>query len=178
MGARKASAPAVAGAVAHALPEPAQNRLRQAGITLADLAVTLAFVGVVLAIATPPLAKLYKRNATRLAAGEFVTTHRLARSMALEYGRVAELHIDAAGDRFWVEVDTGYAGGVSDTIGQVRNIGEFGVGITSNRSLLCFDSRGLPTVRSYCDEADALVVFTREDKSDTVKISAFGKLLR
>lgn len=150
----------------------------RAGITLADMVLALTLVGVALAVATPPLAKLYKRNATRLAAGELVTAHRLARSMALEHGRVAELHIDAAGDRFWVQVDTGYAGSLSDTIGAVRNVGELGVRISSNRSLLCFDSRGLPTVRSYCDEADAIVVFSREDKSDTVNISAFGKVLR
>ena len=42
--------------------------------------------------------------------------HSLARSTAVRYARVAELPIDAANARFWVEVDTSGTG-IRDTVG-------------------------------------------------------------
>ncbi len=103
--------------------------------------------------------------------------HSLARSTALQYGRVAELHIDAAYARFWVEVDTNSTG-VSDTVGPLHDLGGGQLTMTSNRSLLCFDARGMATARDACDPGDATITFSLQGRGDTVTITALGKVLR
>ncbi len=148
------------------------------GYTLVELMTVLVLAGLAGAIAGPPLASTYERTATRAARDQFVSTHSLARSMAVRYGRVAELHIDAAGARFWVEVDTSSIGGMNARVGVRKDLSAAKVLLTSDRSMLCFDVRGLPTARGACEAADATLIFSVEGKADTVKISALGKVLR
>ncbi len=138
----------------------------------------LVLAGLAGAIATPPLASTHKRTATRAARDQFVSTHSLAGSMALRYGRVAELHIDAAGARVWVEVDTSSIGGMNARVGVTKDLNEAKVLLTSDRYMLCFDVRGLPTTRGACEAADATIIFSVQGKADTVKITALGKVLR
>ncbi len=148
------------------------------GYTLVELVTVVVLAGLGAAIAASPLASTYERMATRTGRDQFVTTHSLARSMAVRYGRVAELHIDAAGARFWVEVDTSSIGGMNARVGVTKDLSAAKVLLTSDRSILCFDIRGLPTTRGACEAADATLTFSVEGKADTVKISALGKVLR
>jgi hypothetical protein len=137
----------------------------------------LVLVGLSVSLVSLSLADAVRRSGPQLAADQFVTAYWLARSAAARYGRVAELHIDVAAGRFWVEVDTARLGGVTDTIGTVRNVPQ-AVSLTSNRSMVCFEPRGLPTTRGSCEAANATVVFTQDGKSDTVKVTTLGKVLR
>ncbi len=130
------------------------------------------------AVATPTLSSAFRQTASQGAVDEFVSTHTLARSAAVRYGRTAELRIDATTARFWVEVDTSSAGGVKDTVGMVKMLESIGVELTSDRSVLCFDSRGLPTTRGSCEAADATLVFSAPGRADTVRITALGRVLR
>ena len=148
------------------------------GYTLAELMIVLVLAGLAMAIATPPLASTYQRTATRAARDKFVSTHSLTRSVALRYGRVAELHIDESNARFWVEVDTSSIGGMKARVGVTKDLNAAKVTIYSDRSILCFDVRGLPTTRGACEAADATIVFSVEGKADTVKITPLGKVLR
>ncbi len=149
------------------------------GYTLAELMIVLVLAGLAMAIATPPLASTYKRTATRAARDQFVSTHSLTRSVALRYGRVAELHIDESNARFWVEVDTSsITSGMKARVGVTKDLNAAKVTINSDRSILCFDVRGLPTTRGVCEAADATIIFSVEGKADTVKITALGKVLR
>ena len=148
------------------------------GYTLVELMTVLVLAGLGVAIAAPPLASTYERTASRTARDQFVSTHSLARSMAVRYGRVAELHIDASGARFWVEVDTSSIGGMNARVGVTKDLNAAKVLLTSDRSMLCFDVRGLPTTRGACEAADATLTFSVEGKADTVKITALGKVLR
>ncbi len=148
------------------------------GYSLLELITVLVLTGLAAAIATPPLASTYKRTATRTARDQFVSAHSLARSMAVRYGRVAELRIDAANTRFWVEVDTSSIGGMNARVGVTKDLNAAKVLLTSDRSILCFDVRGLPTTRGACEAADATIIFSVEGKADTVKITALGKVLR
>ncbi len=138
----------------------------------------LVLAGLAGAIAAPPLASTYERTATRTARDQFVSTHSLARSMAVRYGRIGELHIDAANARFWVEVDTSSISGMKARVGVTKDLSASKVILTSDRSILCFDVRGLPTTRGACETADATIIFSVEGKADTVKITALGKILR
>ena len=174
-GGRKLACRTPAGALTASL----QRRRGHIGFTLVELITVLSLFGVAFAVVVPPFATLARRRATQVASHRFIATHTLARSTAVRFGRAAELHIDASNGRFWIEVDTSQAGGGADTLGSMRHVMPIGrLTMTSDRAVLCFDSRGLPTNRGPCEAADATVVFSHEDEADTVKITALGRALR
>jgi prepilin-type N-terminal cleavage/methylation domain-containing protein len=148
------------------------------GFTLIELVYVLVLASVVAAIGLPRLAKSYPQRAVRTAGDQFVFVHTVAQASAIRHGRLAELHVDAAGARFWVEVDTSYAGGAKDTVGLMHHVGEGGVTVTSNRTLLCFDARGLATDRGPCETGDATLTFSFAGTTHTVTTTALGKVIR
>ena len=152
--------------------------MKNAGFTLLELLIVLTIVGTVVVVTGPSLFEMLRGERTRSAVSQFVGAHSLARATAIRYGRVAELHIDVANARFWVEVDTSLAGGVMDTVRTVHNVGEGGLVMASNRSLLCFDFRGLATTAGACEAGSALVVFSVAGLADTVTATVVGKILR
>lgn len=150
--------------------------VKRRGFTLLEVILTTTIITVVAAIGGPPLVHTFRQRVTQGAAQRFVGAHMLARSTAVRYGRVAELHIDPSGARFWVEVDTSRVGGLSDTVGYVHNIDR--ITMTSTRSLICFDGRGLATTRGACESADITITFEMSGRADTVRTTALGKVLR
>jgi prepilin-type N-terminal cleavage/methylation domain-containing protein len=154
-----------------------KSGMKDSGMTLLELVIAMVVVGVLVLFTGPPLATILKSTKVRSATGEFVLTHSLARSTALRYGRLAELHIDAPNARYWVEVDTS-GSGVRDTVGIMHNPGGQALHMTSTRSLLCFDPRGLATARGTCESPDAVVTFAMLDRADTVEVTLLGKVLR
>jgi len=152
---------------------------RRRGFTLLEVIIVLALLAVVAAMGAPRLSAALRRRTTQMAADQFATAHSLARATAVRYGRVAQLHIDAPSKRFWVDVDTSAnAVGQRATIWYTRDLTSTGVVMQSNRSLLCFDARGLPLVLGACESGDATVSFTLLDRADTVRTAALGKILR
>jgi prepilin-type N-terminal cleavage/methylation domain-containing protein len=155
------------------------NQDRRRGFTLLEIIIVLCVLSIVAAMGAPKLSAALRRRTTQTAATRFATAHSLARATALRYGRVAQLHIDPATTRFWVDVDTSANGvGQRATIWYVRTLAQPNLVMSSNRSLLCFDARGLPLVLGTCESGDATVIFTALDKADTVRTAALGKILR
>jgi prepilin-type N-terminal cleavage/methylation domain-containing protein len=154
------------------------DRASAAGFTVAELLVVLVVFAMLLALAIPRIDTGVRRARLQQAKGELTTAHFLARTSAMRYGRPATLRIDAPNARFWVEVDTSLAGGRKDTIGVVHRMTEGGVTMTTNRSALCFDRRGLGYTGVGCDAPDALITFTLAGRSDTVRTSTIGKIIR
>src|SRR5438045_9760274 len=76
------------------------------GFTLIETTITMFVLAVVAAIGAPRLSSVLRNRTTGNAADQFVSTHALARATAIRYGRVAQLHIDAGSQRFWIAVDT------------------------------------------------------------------------
>ncbi|MFL5593837.1 MAG: hypothetical protein ACJ78M_02195 [Gemmatimonadaceae bacterium] len=149
------------------------------GFTIIDTVVVISVIGIVAAISGPKLSAALQRRTTASAADVFALTHALTRSTALRYGRIAQLHIDAPGNRFWVDVDTSANGvGQRATIGNVRDLSENGFQMTSTRSLVCFDARGLASTLGTCQSGDMKVVFLEGGLADTVTTTILGKLLR
>jgi len=150
------------------------------GFTLVELLIALTVLGTLLAIAWPSAQGTRARWAVRAAGDAFVARHSMARAIAVRYGRVAELHIDAAAGRVWAEVDTSATGsGVKDTVGPVLDLSDdFGVTTTSTGSVLCFDGRGMSTERAGCDADGVTLTFALQGHVDTVTTSAVGKVLR
>jgi Tfp pilus assembly protein FimT len=146
---------------------------------MVEMIMVLGLIGIVATIGGPKVAVALQRRTTASAADQFALTHSLSRSTAIRYARVAQLHIDAAGSRFWVDVDTSADGsGQRATIAYVRDVNTTGLTMTSTRTLLCFDARGLPSTTGSCEPADAKVVFSDGAVADTILTTALGKILR
>ena len=151
-------------------------RRRGDGFTLIEMLIVITVMGTLVAILLPSMATAFRQRATRGAVDRLAMTHALTRATAIRSGRVAELHIDAANTRFWVEVDTSGTG-IRDTVGLMTDLAGQ-VTMTSTRSLLCFDSRGLTTTRNACEAGDAFVEFSLEGRTDTLQTTVLGKVLR
>lgn len=159
-----------------------ENRLniaysRRAGFSLAEQLVVVTIIGLLAVIAAPSFSDALHRRAASAASDQFVMAHGLARSTALRYGRVSELHIQPATARFWIAIDTSGAGQTA-LITHTRSVADGGLKMTSSRTLLCFDPHGLSSTTGNCEPGDATVVFTSADKVDTVRTTALGKVLR
>jgi prepilin-type N-terminal cleavage/methylation domain-containing protein len=149
------------------------------GFTIIEAIIVLFLTAIVAAIGGPKLSPALQRRTTASAADQLVLTHYLSRSTAVRYGRVAQLHIDASGKRFWVDVDTSANGiGQRATIAYVRDVGGSGLTMTSTRALLCFDPRGIASTSGSCEPGDARVIFSHGASADTVTTTALGKVLR
>ncbi len=146
------------------------------GFTLLEILIVLTIFAVMIAVALPSFATAYRQRATRGAVDRLAMAHSLARATAIRVGRVAELHIDAANGRFWVEVDTSGTG-IRDTVGLVTDLAGQAT-ISSNRSLLCFDARGITTTQNACESGDALVQFFLAGRTDTLQTTVLGQVLR
>jgi prepilin-type N-terminal cleavage/methylation domain-containing protein len=152
---------------------------RRRGFTMVETIIVLAIVAIVAAIGGPKLAAALQRRTTASAADQFVLAHSLARSTAVRFARVAQLHIDAAGRQFWVDVDTSANGiGQRATMGYVRDVSAPGLTLSSSRALLCFDARGIASTNGSCQPGDATVIFSGGATADTVVTTALGKVLR
>ena len=150
-----------------------------AGFTIMEVIIVVAFVGVLAGISFPVIANVQSRFAVRGAVTSFMSAHALTRATAVRRGGVAELHIDATNDRFWIEVDTTLLGsGVMDTIGSVVDVGDQGLTLSSTQSLLCFEGRGMPSSAAGCATAGATISFTFQTLSDTIQTTTLGKMLR
>ena len=148
-----------------------------AGFTLIQLLIVLVLLSLMLLIAIPKLNSAFRQRTVSTAADRLVLAHTLARSTALRYGRVAQLHIDPATTSFWVDVDTTGAG-QRQIIGGVQSVAVPGLTLTATRQLLCFDARGLATTRGGCTGGADTVVITLSERSSTVIITSLGKVLR
>ena len=153
--------------------------MKESGFTLMEVVIVVSFVGLLAGVAFPRIADVQSRFAVRGAVTAFMSAHSLTRATAIRAGGVAELHIDATNDRFWIEADTTLAGsGVTDTIGFVVDVGGQGVTLSSTQSMLCFEGRGMPSSASGCATTGATISFTFADVADTILTTTLGKILR
>lgn len=158
--------------------KPTRSR---SGFTFFEILMVISVSSILMAIAMPRSSDR-SRQAVKFAADRFARAHSLARATGIRMGRMGELHINAGTGRFWVESDTSGTG-VQDTIGIVSDLSVEAVTMTSARTLLCFDGRGLPDIRvtnagGTCEPANATIVFSRSGQADTVEITALGKVIR
>jgi prepilin-type N-terminal cleavage/methylation domain-containing protein len=156
--------------------------MRRAGFSLPELIITVTVVGILATLTVPATVTWRKRQSVTLAAGEFKTALGLSRATAVRTGRLTEFHIDPANARFWIEVDAGPLTG-RDEVGAIRDVAGGQLTMSSNRTLLCFDGRGLPTVRQTsqgvsCQAADAVVIFARGGLTKKLVLTPLGRVQR
>jgi len=147
------------------------------GFTLIETMMVLVVLGMIALIGTPKLSASLGHARARAAVNRFVAAHSLAKATAIRYGRRAELWIDAAGGTFWIRQDSTGLGGNVLRITPAATVGD-GVTLASNRAILCFNGRGLPTTAGACEAPDATVVISTADRADTLTITPLGKILR
>ena len=166
--------------IGRAQPDVVQPRpgLGRAGVSIMELVTVLLIIGVMTGTVFPRIGDAWEQLAVRGAADQFISAHQKARTAAIRFGAIAELHIDTSADEFWVQIDTTLAGsGVMDTIGAVVDVSEDQVDVTANKSLLCFDPRGLVATVAGCPTTGAAAIeFSRGSSADTVRVTASGFL--
>jgi prepilin-type N-terminal cleavage/methylation domain-containing protein len=154
---------------------------RRAGFTLLELVITMTIGGVVAAFAVPQFVQQLNQQGVSAAADQFSLAHSLARATATRFGRMAQLHIDTAAARFWVDVDTSGAGQRAN-IGLMRDVGTLGVAVSSTATLLCFNAMGLSTSGGSCETGAVMLVFRPKNRSSAdstvIQITALGKVLQ
>ena len=150
------------------------------GFSIAELLIVMMSGSVLASVTIPPVLDLREGFERRAAVEKFVAVHNLARTVAIRSGRTSELRIEPDSGTFWVQVDSSLAGsGVMDTIGTVVRLSDSNVSLSSTRSVLCFDGRGIVSSAGDCDAAqDALVIFTRGPEADTIRRTALGVIPR
>jgi type II secretion system protein H len=150
---------------------------RRAGFSMIELLVVMTIIGLLTVIAAPSFTDALHKRETSAASDQFVMAHGLARSTALRYGRVSQLHIDASTAKFWIDVDTS-GRGEQGLVTYTKSVEGGDLTMESNRTLLCFDPRGLASTIGACESGDALLTFASADKVDSVRITMLGKVLR
>ena len=149
------------------------NSMNRRGFSLVELIVVLAVAAVLLASSVSAVsARLSNSEAT--AADAFRTAHALARATAVSQRQVAELHIDTDASRFWVEVRDG-AG--STTLVKEFDVSE-AVSFTSDRTVVCFDARGLAVAGMGCEAGNLEATFSLGSTlGDTVRTTLLGRIM-
>lgn len=156
-----------------------RDRSGSAGFSALELILVLVVMAIVAAFAIPAVGAMRTAAAVQNGRHGVESALSLARAAAIQYGRPSVLHIDPAGERLWVEVDTTVAGtGTAlDTV-RVFAIGEeLQVDLESDRLALCFDGRGIGTTGTPCPAAGAVITLTRAGKMAIVRVSATGRVL-
>ncbi len=149
------------------------------GYTLTELMVVIVLAVTALSIAGPPMFSAHRRSVGQNTVTEFRAIQATARQLARQYGRVTELHMNPARNEYWIAADTTSAGlprnrALPRMYGRALPSGYY----TTDRTLLCYDGRGLPTTEGACEPPSATVVFVLPQRTDTVKISPLGAVLR
>jgi len=147
------------------------------GFTMVEMLMVVSIMAILGLIGSPKILQQRQAAQRRAATNQFASAHRMAKATAVRYGRLAEFHVDASARRFWVVVDTGQTAGVQDTVRMV-SLGDSQLTMSSDRTLLCFDARGLATTAGSCETANALVTFAEPGKTDSVQFTALGQQLR
>ncbi len=138
----------------------------------------VAIAMVLLGIAAPRLTYVSGRVAVGDARSRVTSSVAAARAAAVRFGRVSYLILDAAGDRVLVQVDTSALGGALPvTLGMVDLWEELSVNLGSTQPLLCFDPRGLAVAISPCTGEGAVVRLQRGEFTDSVVVSAIGRVV-
>lgn len=162
------------------------NSSTKSGFTTLELLTVTMLFGLMAAVAGPKFYASFAATTTRTTADRLARSAELARAAAVWYGRDAELRVDTATKKFWVQVDTtANLTGVKDTIGVVQNLTATRVGMSLNlggasasSAVLCFDVRGMRSTRSPCQSGSVVVAFALDSRADTVQVTTLGKVLR
>lgn len=158
---------------------PPSRRGGPGGFTFVELVVVLGIAAVLLGIAAPRLSSLSGRVAVRDARSRVTAAVSSARAAAVRHGRTSTLVFDAAGDRLLVRVDTAVMGGGPPIALFEQDLWEeLGVNLMASHPALCFDPRGLAVASAGCADQAVVVRLARGATTDSLTVSAVGRVSR
>jgi Tfp pilus assembly protein FimT len=143
-----------------------------------EIVVVIVIAGLIAAFAFPAIASSRRSSSVQNASHVVTASLSLARSMAISYGRVAEMWIDTTAGRVWVQVDTSQdrdGSGVL-TLGGINVGDELGVTLGSDVDAVCFDGRGLAATTTNCPTPGARIRLMKGSRVDTVIVSSTGRV--
>lgn len=150
------------------------------GFTLVELIVAVALLALLGGLAGPPVQRIRERAALQNARHMVTSALSLASATGSQWGRTTYLRIDPIRDELRVVVDTGLVGSGEDAI-VVRAYdmaGDLGVDVSSNRTTLCFDSRGVGTYGTDCPDTGGWISLAFRGGADTLFITSVGRVRR
>lgn len=148
------------------------------GFTLLELTFVVAIAAILLGIAAPRMLHVSARVAVGDARSRVTSSVSAARAAAVRFGRTGYLALDAAADRLVVEVDTSVLGGApAVSLGEVDLWDDLGVNLGATQPLLCFDPRGLAVAAAPCTGQGVVVRLERGGFTDSVVVSATGRVM-
>ena len=154
------------------------GRDSRAGFSLLEALLAIMLLTLVSAIGLPALADTRVRASVHNSKHAVLSSIALARTAAIRFGRPAVLRLDSRSDRVWVEVDTTLAGGgAKDTLNLIHLGQELSVDLTSNRTGICFNGRGIGTTGSDCPSAGGVIILSMGGRADTVFIGPLGRVV-
>ncbi len=140
--------------------------------------IALVVVALVYAIAVPAIGRTRVSASVHNARHALISSISLTRATAIRFGRTATLRLDSDHDRVWVEADTTMAAtGAVVALGHFDFAKELNVDLLSNRSSLCFNSRGIGTTSATCARRGAVIVLALRGKAETIWVSPSGRVL-
>jgi prepilin-type N-terminal cleavage/methylation domain-containing protein len=147
-------------------------RWSERGFTLVEMVVVVVLIGVLLTVSLPYFRGATLKSDVRAAGDAISSLHAVAKAAAIQRGRIARLVLLSADSKALVVADR--VGGGLDTVGVVEDLGSrFGVSFTTTQDTLAFTPRGIGTALS-----GTTIVVTKSDVSDTITVSAAGRLTR
>jgi prepilin-type N-terminal cleavage/methylation domain-containing protein len=143
---------------------PTPPSVGRAGLTLVELALALALIGILAGIAVPRLRDALDRVQVRGAVNDIRTAFAVARLSAIERGRRTTLEVDS-------EMGTIRVRAGSDTLVARQLATGFGVRLSATRLSMVY----LPTGLAF-GAANLSIEVRRGDAVDTVVVSRLGRV--
>ena len=150
----------------------------RAGFTLAETLTVVMLIAVLGAIAIPPLVRMREAASVDSGRSQVTAALWLSRSVGTRWGRTAVLTIDTLDDVLTVRVDTSGLMGTADSVvvREFRLGDDLDIDLGSDRSALCFNSRGIGVTSSSCPALGALITVTRNGRIDSVRVNSAGRV--
>lgn len=148
-------------------------RRRDLGFSLIEMVIVVVVIGVLLTVSLPYFRSAGLKTDLRAGMDAIASLHATAKATAIHRGRIARLVLASSDASAYVVANSASGSGV-DTVGLVENLGSrFGVSFSTSRDTLSFTPRGVGTELS-----GTTIIVTKSSLSDTITISAAGRLTR
>ncbi len=140
------------------------------GFTLLEILTALVIAGVVMALAAPRFREVMTHENVRQARANVTLRLAGARSIAVQRGCEAVLHLDQTSSRVWVTTCRP-EGGDKDTVGFIENLSsKFGVVFLSTGDSILFTPQGIAFSASWIT-----LTFSKDGYEAVLEISPVGR---
>jgi len=150
---------------------------RPRGFTLVEVLVVVAVVGIIAALASAPLARMRTSAAVQSGRAQVTSALSLAQATAVRWGRTTTVGIDTVRETLSIRIDTARTASPAIVV-RTYDLRELGVQLVSNRTALCYSSRGVGTTAADCPSTGAQLIVSTRGRADTISVNSAGRVWR